>query len=103
GGGPSGAPLGAAWVRLFPGDAPGYGWVGDDVPELAMAVRPSSRGMGFGRTLLTAVLRASRAAGYQRVSLSVDPANTAARRLYDSSGFRATGGSGTSTTMVVDL
>lgn len=100
GGQTDGARLGAAWVRLLPGDAPGYGYVGDDVPELSMAVHPTARGVGVGRLLLAHVLRAARSAGHAQVSLSVDPANAPARHLYEDAGFVPVGTSGTSITML---
>ena len=36
-------PVGAAWYRRFTAAAPGYGYVADDVPELAIGVYPEFR------------------------------------------------------------
>jgi GNAT superfamily N-acetyltransferase len=74
--------IGAAWVRHV---ADGYGFVEDDVPELAIAVVPDRRGEGVGGALLAAVI-----ASIERVvpglSLSCDDRNPA-RRLYERFGF----------------
>ncbi|GAA0586663.1 GNAT family N-acetyltransferase [Kribbella sandramycini] len=94
-----GVPAGAAWARLIPG---GYGFVADDVPELSLGVSPDFRRRGIARALLTELLEAARAASYERLSLSVDPANPAAG-LYRSLGFGKVGVAGTSDTMVVEL
>ena len=45
-------PVGAAWYRVFDADAPGYGFVADDVPELSIAVYPECRGQHVGGLLL---------------------------------------------------
>jgi len=39
----SGKPLGAAWVRRFSVDAPGFGYVDDQTPELSIAVDVTAR------------------------------------------------------------
>jgi len=53
-------------------------------------VDPASRRQGLGRGLLRWGLRALWALGYERVRLWVTDANTAARTLYETSGFRVT-------------
>jgi GNAT superfamily N-acetyltransferase len=75
------APVGAAWCRCLPADAPGYGFVAADVPELSIGVVPGWRGRGIGGRLLSALLAAAREAGCHAVSLSVEESNPA-RRLY---------------------
>jgi GNAT superfamily N-acetyltransferase len=82
----SGQPLGAAWVRFFSADDPGYGFVAPDVPELTIGVAADWRGQGLGRALLRAVTAAAAQAGIARVSLSVERENFA-RGLYASEGF----------------
>lgn len=73
-----GQPVGAVWLRLFPADDPGYGFVSPDIPELSAGVVASWRGKGVGRALLQMV--------EGPVSLSVERAN-AAQRLYLNAGF----------------
>ena len=84
----NGFPVGAAWFRLFRQDAPGYGFVDEQTPELAIAVVPSKRGHGIGDALLRELLEKARQAGYPSVSLSVDSENAGAIRLYERHGFQ---------------
>lgn len=85
--------VGAAWLRLWPDEDKGFGWLADDVPELAMAVAPAWRGQGIGSQLLDEVLQAGR--GYYRaISLSVRADNPAVR-LYERAGFEKVPGSET--------
>ncbi len=65
------APVGAAWYRTFTEADHAYGFVGEDVPELAIAVVASRRGEGIGRRLLVALIEASVAQGCPALSLSV--------------------------------
>ena len=83
-----GFPVGAAWFRLFPATAPGYGFVDEQTPELAVAVVPNARGKGVGSALLGSLLDRARADGYDAVSLSVDRHNEGAIALYEQAGFR---------------
>jgi GNAT superfamily N-acetyltransferase len=82
----SGESIGACWYRVLPRNEPGYGFVATGVPELTLGVRPMWRAQGVGRQLLTAACDLARAAGHQRISLSVERANFA-ERLYRSEGF----------------
>lgn len=82
-----GFPVGAAWFRLFRASAPGYGFVDEQVPELAVAVVPNARGKGVGSALIGALLERARSDGYAAVSLSVDRHNEGAIALYQQYGF----------------
>lgn len=98
-----GVALGAAWVRLLPADAPGWGFVAADVPELSVAVLAPARGRGVGSAVLDACLAAVRAAGHRAVSLSVEDGNDRARGSYERRGFRVVGRVGGSDTLLLDL
>lgn len=82
----TGEAIGAAWYRMFPRTDPGFGYVGTGVPELIIGVRPIWRARGVGRALLQSLTDTARAAGYARVSLSVERGNYA-ETLYRSEGF----------------
>ena len=76
---------GAAWYRLFPASAPGFGFVDEETPELTIAVVPSHRGHGSGGELLEALLAQARTDGFPRISLSAEPGQTA---FYEKHGYR---------------
>ena len=64
------------------------------VPELAdypahlhIDLLPEFQGRGLGRALMSAFLAGLRAAGVERVHLSMSPLNTSARAFYDRLGF----------------
>ena len=78
--------VGAAWYRLFTQEHPGFGYVDDSTPELAIAVVPSRRGHGFGGELMDALLARARSEGYHAISLSVD-SDSPAVHLYQRYGF----------------
>lgn len=82
-------PIGAAWYRMLPRSDPGFGYVGTGVPELIIGVRPIWRAHGVGRALLQGLCDQARAAGFARISLSVERGNFAAT-LYRSEGFAVT-------------
>lgn len=86
-----GFPVGAAWFRLFTRERPGYGFVSESTPELAIAVVPNRRGRGIGDALLTALLDNAKAAGYPALSLCVDRRNADAVRVYERHGFERVG------------
>jgi GNAT superfamily N-acetyltransferase len=98
-----GFPVGAAWYRLLPASEPGYGYVDERTPELAIAVVPSKRGHGIGDALLRALLERAAAAGHEQISLSVDSRNAGAIRLYERHGFERTEDDGESVRMVTQL
>ncbi len=79
--------IGAAWLRLFSADRPGYGFVDEATPELGIAVVGERRGRGVGRMLLDALLQLARDDGHAAVSLSVSERNLPALKLYETGGF----------------
>jgi ribosomal protein S18 acetylase RimI-like enzyme len=97
-----GFPVGAAWYRLFREGEPGYGFVDEQTPELAIAVVPSRRGRGLGTELLEALMDRARKEGFPALSLSVESDNPAIH-LYESFGFRRVRENGTHVTMQADL
>lgn len=92
-------PVGAAWYRTYTEANHGYGFVAEDVPELAIAVVASHRHEGIGRRLLIDLIEASVAQGYPAMSLSVVE-NNPARGLYESTGFVPVEKHGRSWTMI---
>jgi ribosomal protein S18 acetylase RimI-like enzyme len=82
-----GFPVGAAWYRLFRRDQPGYGFVDEETPELAIAVVPSRRGRGLGEALLDALAERAREEGYDALSLSVPSEDAALVAFYGKHGF----------------
>ena len=97
-----GFPVGAAWFRLFSPAEPGYGFVDESTPELAIAVVPSKRGHGIGDELLQELIAKAKAAGHDRLSLSVEPGNPA-RKLYERHGFAVVNEGDEAWTMVAEL
>jgi len=98
----TGTPLGAAWYRTFATDDPGYGWVADDVPEVAIGVAAAERGRGIGRRLLEGLAETAAAEGIERLSLSVEVDNPA-MRLYLDLGWIVVAEADGAATMVLDL
>jgi ribosomal protein S18 acetylase RimI-like enzyme len=98
-----GFPVGAAWYRLFGKDKPGYAFVDERTPELAIAVVPNARGKGVGSKLLAALLGRARDAGHPTISLSVDRENAGAIELYARHGFERVGEDKDSVTMLAHL
>lgn len=96
-------PVGACWFRRFTAAHPGYGFLGEDVPGIGLAVREGFRRRGIGTRLLEATLAAIRASGAACVSLSVELGNHRARRLYVRAGFEPVGREGGSVTMRLRL
>jgi ribosomal protein S18 acetylase RimI-like enzyme len=99
---PRDEPVGAAWYRTFSAAAPGYGYVGDDVPELAVAVYPEFRGRHVGTLLLGALIARAERDGVRALSLSVNRGNRA-KRLYARLGFEVVAEHGDTLTMLLDL
>jgi ribosomal protein S18 acetylase RimI-like enzyme len=92
-------PVGAAWYRTFSEASHGYGFVAEEVPELAIAIVASRRQKGIGRRLLVGLIEASEAQGHPALSLSVNLGNPA-RELYESVGFEPVETRETAMTMV---
>ena len=63
--------VGAIWARIMND----YGHIDDNTPSLAMSVFKAYRGMGIGTSLLTQMLSTEKAAGYAKLSLSVQKDN----------------------------
>lgn len=95
-------PIGGTWLRFFTVDHPGYGYVGEDVPELSMAVVEAWRGRGVGRALLREITQRARSAGHRAISLSVERGNFA-QRFYRSEGFEIVSEGRDSDTMLKNL
>ncbi|MEV0643925.1 GNAT family N-acetyltransferase [Phytomonospora sp. NPDC050363] len=97
-----GRPVGACWARLFTAAEPAYGYIADDVPELAIGLVRERRGEGLGRVLLRELITRARGTGHARISLAVDDDNPALR-LYTGEGFVVTERRPTAVTMVRGL
>jgi ribosomal protein S18 acetylase RimI-like enzyme len=87
-------------VAELDGEVAGYVRLGRATPLPAsdhvvvvngFAVDPARQRQGVGRALLEAALRETAARGARRLTLRVLAPNTAARRLYESCGFRVEG------------
>lgn len=82
-----GEKVGAAWYRIFSDEEPGYGFVHEATPEIAIAVAPDLRGAGVGSGLLGALMNAARSGGFDALSLGVQKSNQAAVKLYEGKDF----------------
>lgn len=80
-------PVGAAWLRTFTADARGWGYVADEYPEVAIALRPGAVGRRLSTKLISGLLDNARELGYPGVSLSVEDGNNRARKSYVNMGF----------------
>lgn len=97
-----GEAVGAVWIRFAAAAPKGYGFVRADVPELMLAVLPSFRGRGIGKSLLEWMLTHLRATDLEAVSLSVSRSNPA-RALYERYGFQVLKNQRNSCTMLLEL
>ena len=95
-----GGPVGAAWYRLFPASAPGFGFVDERTPELTIAVVPGRRGGGLGGQLMDALLARAKREGHSGISLSAEKGMT---KLYERFGFRPVEEKDGTVTMRADL
>lgn len=85
-------PIAAVWMRLFQKDSPGYGYIDDQIPELAMATAPEFRGMGAGTQLMQALIEFVNGK-YPAIGLNVRADNESALTLYRKFGFQPVLGS----------
>ena len=95
--------LGAVWARLFSEENKGYGFVSNEIPELAIAVVPEFQGRGIGTKLLETLIAAARGLNFPALSLSVYRKNPA-RKLYERFGFHdadTSNETGSSVTMIL--
>jgi ribosomal protein S18 acetylase RimI-like enzyme len=83
----SGEALGAGWYRTFTAAEPGYGFVDEATPEIAIACTAAGRGRGLGHELIDGLLAVAHEAGLARLSLSVRLTNVPAVRVYEDCGF----------------
>lgn len=82
--------VGVAWLQFIRG----YGFVADDIPELAVNVHADHRGQGVGTFMINHLANYVREQGWKGVSLSVERGNPA-RRLYARHNFVAQNARGT--------
>ncbi len=76
-------------VIVVPPDSPAKRMAGADEAELQLlAVAPTQRGGGVGRSLVERALELARSAGYRRMLLWTQPSMVTAQRLYERIGFR---------------
>ena len=78
------------------------GHIDDNTPSLAMSVLKAYRSMGIGTSLLTQMLSTEKAAGYAKLSLSVQKDNYAVK-LYRKAGFTTICETDEEYIMIVDL
>lgn len=98
-----GEPIGSITARYFNEGNKCYGYVDNDVPELGMALLEEYRGQGIGTVLLDRLFQEASRKKIKKLSLSVDPINEAAVKLYQRFGFKEVGMVGTSITMVANV
>jgi ribosomal protein S18 acetylase RimI-like enzyme len=85
-----GMPAGVAVMRVQPSV-----WTSTHEAYLAeLYVIPSRRGQGYGRELMTEVLRAARERGANYAFVITSEDDRRAQRLYEAAGFRRTEGDG---------
>ena len=95
--------IGSITARCFDEENKGFGYIANDVPELGMALLAEYRGNRIGTALMNELIQEAKKMSIKKVSLSVDPGNEAAMKLYERFGFKVVGKVDTSFTMVVDV
>jgi GNAT superfamily N-acetyltransferase len=88
---------------LFPADEPGYGFVADDLPELAIFLEPVARGRGVGRALMQRLSELAHGAGFPSLSLSVRQNNHPALHLYLDLGYEPVEPGATTTSITLTV
>ena len=86
-----GVPIGAAWLRMLTAADPGYCYMDDQTPELAIGVFPDYRGRNVGTALLAQLIELAKPR-YAGITLSTRATNTPAVRLYERAGFQQIAG-----------
>lgn len=94
----SGKIVGVIWARIMKD----YGHIDEDTPSLAMSVLKEYRNMGIGTALLKHMMCEEKAAGYVKLSLSVQKDNYAVK-LYRKAGFVTVSETDEEYIMTVDL
>lgn len=79
--------LGAAWSRVWNNENKGFGYIDNNIPELAIAVYKNYRNIGIGRKMLNKLIKLNKEKGYEYISLSVSRENFAVK-LYQQIGFQ---------------
>ncbi|WRS29940.1 GNAT family N-acetyltransferase [Actinomycetaceae bacterium MB13-C1-2] len=95
-------PVGVVWALCLPRTDPGYGFVDEDTPELALWVHPNNRRQGLGRTLLRELANEAASRRYNQISLSVEEDNHS-KKLYSSEGFKEVPGKEADGVMLLKL
>lgn len=85
----TGDAIGAGWYRSFTASEPGYGFVGEAIPEIAIALAEHGRGRGLGHQLIDGLVAQAHADGVAELCLSVRTSNVPAVRVYEDCGFAA--------------
>jgi len=81
--------IGVAWVRLLEDS---YAFINKETPELMIGIKPKHRRKGYA-SLLMQQLMYEVSALYSQMSVSVEPTNTPAIKLYEKLGFLQVEGS----------
>ena len=79
--------LGAVWYRFWTQQHHSYGFVDSQTPEIGIGVAQPYRYRGIGSALMSTIINHARDSGVPSLSLSVEPINKPALRLYQSCGF----------------